>query len=192
MATRLPRISAKWWVALLLVALGGVLSVIEQRGSAPPGPVPEGETGEPDYYLEDAELTRFDSSGQPYQRLATPRLEHTPGDDVTRLDAPDGRLIDAKGRVWFATADKGRLDTGGNPLFLTGDAQLQSPGEGWRINSQTLVYDADQRHAWSDSEAVLHKHRQRVSGERFDAWIDTGRMRVTGDVHGFHPPISQQ
>lgn len=192
MLQRLSRLSPKWWLALILLALGGLLALIEQRNIPLPAPPPTAESGEPDYYLEDAKLTRFDAAGNAYQRLATPRLTHTPIDDVTRLESPDARLVDDRGRVWFASADTGRLGANANPLTLSGNAQLEAPGEGWRINSEVLIYDADDNHAWSESDAVLRKFQQRVRGDRFDAWLDSGQMQLNGNVRGYHPPIDEE
>ncbi|MEC9483924.1 MAG: LPS export ABC transporter periplasmic protein LptC, partial [Halomonas sp.] len=186
MALRLPRPSARLWIVLLLLALGGVLALIEQRDAELPGPVPYDQVGEPDFYLENARMTRFDAEGQPYQRLDTPRLVHTPLDDVTRAVTPRIRIYDDQGRVWFAKGDTGTLGAGGNPLTLQGDAELEAPGEGWRLNTETLVYDSAAGHAWSESEALLRQYDQRVRGERFDAWIDAGRMQLTDNVRGFH------
>ncbi|MGC3872038.1 LPS export ABC transporter periplasmic protein LptC [Halomonas sp. GXIMD04776] len=192
MALRLPNIPAKFWLALLVLALGGLLTVIEQRDVSLPGPVPSDAAGEPDFYLEGARMTRFDARGAPYQRLETPRLVHTPADDVIRTKTPDIRLYDDEGRTWFAGGDSGRLGPNGNPLTLTGNAWLEAPEEGWRLETDTLVYDNQERHAWSESEARLSQYQQRVRGERFDAWIDTARMRLTDNVRGVHPPISEE
>jgi len=169
-----------------------VLALIEQRDVSLPGPIPEAAVGEPDYYLEGVRLTRFDAQGRPHQRLKTPRLVHTPEDDVTRAESPDVRLLDDEGRVWFASGDTGTLGPGGNPLTLSGNAVLEAPDEGWRLTTETLVYDADSGHAWSESEALLRQYEQRVRGERFDAWIDEGRMRLTDNVRGIHPPIDEE
>ncbi len=192
MLQRLSRLSPKWWLALVLLALGGLLALIEQRNISLPTPPSTSESGEPDYYLEDATLTRFDASGSAHQRLETPRLTHTPDDDVTHLETPDARLVDDRGRVWFASADTGRLGASANPLTLSGDAQLKAPEQGWQINSEVLVYDADTGHAWSESAAVLRKFQQRVRGDRFDAWLDSGRLQLTGNVRGHHPPIDEE
>lgn len=192
MALRFPRPSARLWLALLVLALGGLLAVIEQRDASLPGPVPSDQAGEPDFYLEGARMTRFDAQGAPHQRLESPRLVHTPVDDVTRAVTPRLRLYDATGRTWFAHGDSGTLGPGGNPLTLSGDARLEAPEEGWQLDTETLVYDADTQHAWSESEALLRQHQQRVRGERFDAWIDEGRMRLTDNVRGVHPPPREE
>ena len=188
----MPKPPVKLWLALLVLALGGVLAIIEQRDVSLPGPVPTDAAGEPDFYLEGARMTRFDAQGEPYQRLETPRLVHTPVDDVIRTTTPQIRLYDDEGRVWFASADKGQLGPDGNPLTLKGDAWLEAPDEGWRLDTEVLVYDTEKGHAWSESEARLSQHRQRVRGERFDAWIDESRMRLTDNVRGMHPPISKE
>lgn len=188
-------LSSRKWARLallaLLVVLGIGLAIIEQRNAPPPGPVPSDAAGEPDYYLEGATMTRYDAQGAPYQTLTSPRLVHTPQDDVIRATSPVAKIRDEAGRIWDITGDKGRLGAQRDLLTLTGDAQLVQPEQGWRLNTDVLHYRASEAHAWSDSDAVLRQHEQRVRGNRFDAWLDTNRMRLTGDVRGYHPPLAE-
>ncbi|GHE22502.1 LPS export ABC transporter periplasmic protein LptC [Halomonas urumqiensis] len=188
MKWRLPRPGYRLWLALMLLLLGGVLVLIDQRDIREPGEVPRDAAGEPDYYLEGARLTRFDAAGLAHQRLETPRLVHTPHDDVTRLEMPEARLFDNAGRTWYAEARNGLLGAGGNPLTLTGDARLYAPQERWQLDTEVLRFDADSGHAWSETPAVLRQPPQRMSGERFDAWIHDNRARLTDNVRGYHPP----
>ncbi|WP_458527232.1 LPS export ABC transporter periplasmic protein LptC [Onishia taeanensis] len=191
MALRLPRPSPRVWLALLLVVLGAVLALFEQRDGRTPGPVPMDSAGEPDFYLEGVTLTRFDDEGRPHQRLETPRLVHTPHNDMTRTETPRARLLDADGELWLASGQEGTLGAGGNPLVLSGDAQLTSPGEGWQLDTDVLHVDTDTNHAWSDSQAYITQPPQRMRGDTLDVWFDEDRMRLTGNVHGFHPPEEQ-
>ncbi|MEQ6918359.1 LPS export ABC transporter periplasmic protein LptC [Halomonas aquatica] len=188
----LPRPGFRTGLLLLLFALGGGLALLDLQDAPLPGPVPGGASGEPDYYLENARLTRFDAKGQPHQRLDTPRLTHTPHDDITRLQRPQGKLLDDSGRVWLARGDRGTLETGGNPLTLSGDAQLRAPAERWQLDTEILHFDADSGHAWSETPAVLRQPPQRMSGERFDAWIHDNRARLTDNVRGHHPPQTHE
>lgn len=188
----LPRPGFRTGLVLLLLALGGGLALLDLRDAPSPGSVPEGASGEPDYYLENARLTRFDATGRPHQRLDTPRLTHTPHDDVTRLERPDGRLLDASGRVWLARGDHGVLGAGGNPLTLTGEARLLAPAERWQLDTEILHFDADTGHAWSETPALLRQPPQRMRGERFDAWIHDNRARLTDNVRGHHPPDTRE
>ncbi|MDR5905504.1 LPS export ABC transporter periplasmic protein LptC [Franzmannia qiaohouensis] len=188
MAIRLPRPSYKLWLLLLLLMLGGVLALFEQRDSFGPGPVPRDAAGEPDYYLEDATMTRFDAQGRPHQRLVTPRLVHTPHDDITRTQTPVSRLLDSEGRTWFGFGDVGTLGPGNERLTLAGNARLEAPDEGWRLETNVLHVDLDIGHAFSETTATLYQPPQWTRGERFDAWIDEDRMRLTDNVRGHHPP----
>ena len=192
MAWSLPRPSFRVWLLLILLALGGALVLLDPRGGPEYGEVPRDEAGEPDYYLEGARLTRFDAEGRAHQRLDTPRLVHTPHDDVTRLQTPDARLHDSAGRVWYAQADSGVLGPGGNPLTLSGDARLNAPEERWQLDTEVLHFDADTGHAWSDTPALLRQPPQRMSGDRFDAWIHDNRARLTDNVRGHHPPATRE
>jgi len=188
----LPRPSFRVWLLMLLVALGGVVVLLDSRSVREPGTVPRDEAGEPDFYLEGARLTRFDAEGRAHQRIDTPRLVHTPHDDVTRLETPDARLFDSAGRVWLAAADSGVLGAGGNPLTLSGNARLQAPEERWQLDTEVLHYDAASGHAWSDTPALLQQPPQRMRGERFDAWLHDNRARLTDNVRGHHPPATRE
>ncbi|MGE4535099.1 LPS export ABC transporter periplasmic protein LptC [Halomonas sp.] len=184
----LPRPGFRTGLVLLLLALGGGLALLDLREPGSGGRVPRDAAGEPDFYLENARLTRFDAEGRPHQRVTTPRLVHTPEDDVTRLAEPRSRLVDREGRLWLAEAEHGELGPGGNPLRLDGDARLEAPAERWVLTTETLHYDADTGHAWSTTPATLRQPPQRMSGERFDAWLDDNRARLTDNVRGHHPP----
>lgn len=185
---RLRRPGFRTGLLLLLLALGGALTMLDLREATRLGPVPEGETGEPDYFLENARLTRFDDQGRPHQRLDTPRLAHTPLDDITRLERPRVRLLDASQRTWLASGDRGVLGAGGNPLTLNGNARLLAPAERWQLDTEVLHFDADSGHAWSDTPALLRQPPQQMRGERFDAWLHDNRARLTDNVRGYHPP----
>lgn len=188
----LPQPSFRVWLFLVLLALGGVVALLDTSSVREPGAVPRDAAGEPDFYLEGARLTRFDDEGSAHQRVETPRLVHTPHDDVTRLETPDARLVDNAGRVWLAEADRGVLGPGGNPLTLSGSARLHAPEERWQLDTEVLHYDANSGHAWSDTPALLRQPPQRMSGERFDAWLHDNRARLTDNVRGHHPPETRE
>ncbi|MFC2990798.1 MULTISPECIES: LPS export ABC transporter periplasmic protein LptC [Halomonas] len=188
----LPQPSFRVWLFLVLLALGGVMALLDTSSVREPGAVPRDAAGEPDFYLEGARLTRFDDEGSAHQRVETPRLVHTPHDDVTRLETPDARLVDNAGRVWLAEADRGVLGPGGNPLTLSGSARLHAPEDRWQLDTEVLHYDANSGHAWSDTPALLRQPPQRMSGERFDAWLHDNRARLTDNVRGHHPPETRE
>lgn len=188
MAASLPRPGFRLWLLLLLLLLGGALVWLDPGEAPAPGPVPQDAAGEPDYFLEEARLTRFDATGMAYQRLDTPSLSHTPHDDITRLERPVAALIDNDDRRWVARGDAGRLGAGGNPVTLSGNARLLAPQERWQLDTEVLHVDADTGHAWSETPATLQQPPQRMRGDRFDAWLHDNRARLTDNVRGHHPP----
>lgn len=189
---RLPRPSFRVGLFLLLLVLGGGLALLDMRDDTSPGPVPRDAAGEPDYYLEGARLTRFDAAGRPHQQLQTPRLVHTPHDDVTRLTTPRARLLDDSLRVWLARSETGTLGPGGKRLTLEGNAELEAPAERWHLATEVLHYDTDAGHAWSATPVVLRQPPQTMRAERFDAWVDDSRVRLTDNVRGYHPPAPRE
>ncbi|WP_110655127.1 LPS export ABC transporter periplasmic protein LptC [Salinicola halimionae] len=192
------RFQSSWWrrlgLLVLLLALGGGLTYLDQRRENDSGETLGDTAGEPDYYLEDASMTRYDEQGRAYQRLETPRLVHTPSDDIIRTQTPHGYLTDDQQRQWQVTSDTGIMSRSGEQLTLEGNAHLVQPEQAWSLETQTLHYDSRKAHAWSDTSAVLRQHDQSMRGDRFDAWIDEDRMRLTDNVQGRLPqqPQSQQ
>ncbi|MGM8850286.1 LPS export ABC transporter periplasmic protein LptC [Salinicola sp. MH3R3-1] len=189
------RFQSPWWrrlgLLVLLLALGGGLTYLDQRGDNDSGETLGNTAGEPDYYLEDASMTRYDEQGRAYQRLETPRLVHTPADDIIRTQTPHGYLTDDQQRQWQVTSDTGIMNRSGEQLTLEGNARLVQPEQAWSLETRTLHYDSRKAHVWSDTSAVLRQHDQSMRGDRFDAWIDEDRMRLTDNVQGRLPQQSQ-
>lgn len=174
----------------LILLLGGVLTLVDQRGEGPaPGPLPAGEGGEPDYYLEGAHYTRFDDRGRPAQTMQSPRITHTPGDDVTRAQTPSFTLLADDGTRWLASGESATLRPGGDRFTLSGNADLRQPERDFQLQSDVLHYDLNDRHAYSDSESLFTQNLQRTRGDRFDAWLNEDRLRLEGGVRGHHPPV---
>lgn len=194
MAIRMKALSGRTRTRLgllgLILLLGGVLTLIDQRGgSSDPGPLPASEQGEPDYYLEGVDYTRFDEQGRPAQTMQSPRVTHTPGDDVTRAQTPSFTLLSDDGTPWLASGESASLGPGGDRFTLNGSADLRKPEEGFQLQTDVLHYDLNDRHAFSDSESLFTQNLQRTRGDRFDAWLNEDRLLLEGGVQGHHPPV---
>ncbi|WP_027349889.1 LPS export ABC transporter periplasmic protein LptC [Halotalea alkalilenta] len=181
----LKRNANRLWLVLILLAVGGVLALIDQRGELlSPGPLPDSSEGEPDYYLEQVVYTRFDQQGRPYQTLESPRVTHISDSDVSFTDTPVIGLIDENERHWRITGDRGRVGPGGDRITLSGNARAVQPDDLWRLETDTLEYDRDSARVWSDSESRFFQGEQRTRGDRFQAWINEDRMLLEGNVSG--------
>lgn len=191
MAMRLPRPGFRLWLALLIVVLGAIVTFLDPRDITLPSPVPEGSDDAPDYIVEGVRLTRFDNTGRPYQRVESPHVVNTT-DDVTHLKHPVAHLIDDDQRTWIASARKGTLVSKQDRLTLESQARLFAPEERWQLDTHTLHYDGNTGHVWSDDYSILRQPPQRMTGYRFDAWLDDNSVSLTDNVRGYHPPATPE
>ena len=128
---RLPRPGFRSALLLLLLALGGGMALLDLEPPVP-GPVPGGEAGEPDYYLEDARLTRFElPSGRVAQVFGPPTNLNFELHEASGRGSGDGEFL----RVW----------PGGEQGVFPEDSEW-SNGDGEVI----LAARRDVRHIWHD------------------------------------------
>ncbi|WP_176502832.1 LPS export ABC transporter periplasmic protein LptC [Cobetia sp. 5-11-6-3] len=185
---RLPRPSPRLWLMLLLLLVGGVMALIEQRNSLESTVDVDASSDEPDYYLEGADMTRFDARGVSIQSMTSPHIEHTPGDDVTRAQAPKIRTNDSEDRRWYATGDSGVLSAGGDTFTLEGSARLRQPSDAWTLDTDVLHYSREQNRAWSDVPVVITQNGQRVESDRFSADLSQDSAQLEGRVRSTLQP----
>lgn len=186
----LYRIRKRVWLLLVIITLGVLLAWLDLRDTRNAPPNPSARADEPGHVIENAELTLYDAAGNLTQRLTSPRILHTPQQAITLFDTPRATLIDSEQRQWHATANTGTLNGQKQRLMLDGDARLIAPDEGWQLDTQTLYYDSQKAHAWSDSPVLLQQPPQRIRAQRLDAWLDTSQVRLTDRVRGYHPPAT--
>ncbi|MDN6179545.1 MAG: LPS export ABC transporter periplasmic protein LptC [Halomonas subglaciescola] len=187
---RLYHMRKRAWLLLIIITLGVLLAWFDLRDTHTVSPDPAARADEPGHVADHATLALYDDSGQLTQQLTSPRITHTPQQSMTRLDTPHATLIDSEQNEWHASANEGTLDGEQQQLMLSGDAHLVAPNEGWQLDTQVLYYDSQTAHAWSDSPALLQQPPQRIRAQRLDAWLDTGKVRLTDRVRGHHPPVA--
>lgn len=185
---RLPRPSPRLWLLLLLLLVGGVLALIEQRNSLESAVDTQANSDEPDYYLDGADMTRFDARGVPFQAITSPRIEHTPEDDVTYAEAPKIRTNDSEDRRWYATGKRGILSAGGDTFTLEGDATLRQPSDAWTLNTDVLNYSREQNRAWSDVPVIITQNGQQIESNSFSADLSKDSAVLDGRVRGTLQP----
>ncbi len=186
----LYQIRKRVWLLLVIVMLGGLLAWLDLHDNRSAPSDPSARADEPGHVIENAELELYDEAGNLTQQLTSPHILHTPQLAMTQLDTPHATLIDSEQREWQATANSGTLNGQQQRLKLDGDTRLIAPNEGWQLDTQTLYYDSQKAHAWSDSPALLQQPPQRIRAQRLDVWLDTSKVRLTDRVRGYHPPAT--
>ncbi|MBP5980993.1 MAG: LPS export ABC transporter periplasmic protein LptC [Halomonas sp.] len=185
------RVKRRVWLAGLVIALGILLVWLDPRGSQDQSVDLEAQAEEPGHVLENAEITLFGESGRIQQSLAAPLLVYIPQSTMAQATQPAATLFDSDNREWLANANEGELNTDTQELTLSGEARLIAPSEGWQLDTDLLHYDGLTRHAWSETPALLQQPPQRISASRMDVWLDDSQVRLTDNVSGHHPPVTQ-
>ena len=189
MRSLLSRISPRLWFILVLLIAGGIMAWIEQRDRANEPDAALGNQQEvPDYYAEGATYTRYNDQGEIYQTLTSPRITHTPNDDITHASTPKLTWTASGGDIWHGRGDTGRVEGNGERIILSGHARLHQPDNDWTLSTDTLHYTQQDQHAWSDVTSTFTQADQTTTSNRFDAWIDQDRAVLEGDVKGNYPP----
>lgn len=181
--------STRIGIVIILLIVGGVLALIDQRGEIiQPGPVPTAPEGEPDYVLEQVDYTHFDAQGAPYQTLTSPRIVHLPGAKVSNANQPVIGLIDDAKRQWQLTGQKAILSEDDSHISLSGNARVVAPEQQWRLETDTLEYQRNIDRVWSNSDSRFFQGHQTIRADRFEAQLKAGTMALTGNVVGEFPP----
>lgn len=106
----------------LLLALGTfwlVKSMPQIKSGTPPP------ANEPDYYLRDFELRRYDPQGNLQIELVGSYGEHVPGPDTIHVEQARTFSIDANGNTTRASADRAVSDGKGQNIELFGQVRAQ-------------------------------------------------------------------
>ena len=198
MKTHLPRRVrdqlAAWLPALAMApfALGTFWLV----RSTPPPPVVEAArvpVHEPDYFMREFSVRKFDPQGRMSAELRGPHGEHFPDTDTMEVTQPRVRSFDAEGQLTVGSADRGVSNADGSQVQLYGNVQVvreptARPGGGVAPRSELRgeylhVFINDERVS-SDKPVQLIRGSDHLTGERFEYDNKTGVGTLEGRVRG--------
>src|SRR5262245_18965179 len=97
----------------LLVFIGGIvlfLSITDRRSTKVPDAASPTQTAEPDVYMADATVTKYEDDGTIGYRLFSDEARHFELEDVTQLVSPKLTLNRAPQPSWSASADHGLVN----------------------------------------------------------------------------------
>ncbi|SFX02167.1 LPS export ABC transporter periplasmic protein LptC [Marinospirillum alkaliphilum] len=85
---------------LALLLLGGVIVWLQESTQTPPYTALPREHGEPDYYIEQARLSRFDAEGRLLQVIHAEQVTHYPENDLALMQLPVVYHHGESGQSW--------------------------------------------------------------------------------------------
>ncbi len=141
---------------------------------------------DPDYWVEQFTVRRFDVTGALQHFLTAKRMEHFPDDETTVVTFP--YLAYLQNRQTIATANSGWLDKEGKHVTLIDNVRVVRPGiqDGPEtvITTSILHVVPDDEYAHTDAPVTLVQGRTEVHGVGMEVSNKSHRAVVNGPVRG--------
>lgn len=186
--TRQPA-NRKLFSLLALVLLGGWLVWLQDLPrTSPHTPLPQ-EHGEPDYYLERAELKRYNSEGRHFQTLEGEVVTHYPESDLIQVTRPRLQHWTANEQLWVITALKGEMRDD-QEIFLEDEVRLTpiNPASAYtpEFLTQRLWLDTQEETAQTPDPVTFQSSTGSTQGQGLFATLDQGQVTILEEVHSHY------
>lgn len=176
---------------LALIALGILVVGIQDLSlPTPHASLPE-EYGEPDYYIEEAQLTRFNLQGERIQTLESTQVTHYPENDLALFEKPLMHYYSKQGQVWRVVAE--RAENQAEDDILLEENVVITP-----LNpDSTYLPEFYTNHLWVNTQTNIAHTKDPVSflspsgkttGQGFQLDMDTGIAEILQEVQGIYLP----
>lgn len=179
----LPKLGA----LIALISIGALMVWLQEINLPTAHTLLPAEHGEPDYYIEVAQLTRFNVQGQRIQRLDSEQVTHYPEQDISLFEKPLMHHYSPQGQVWRVLAERAE-HRGENEIYLEDNVVITPINP----NSAYIPEFLTDR-LWIDSLANLASTPDPVSfispggittGKGFSIELNTGLAEILQEVKG--------
>jgi lipopolysaccharide export system protein LptC len=141
---------------------------------------------DPDFWVENFTLRRFDNEGDIQHLLTAKRMEHFPDDESTEVASP--YLAYFKGRKSIATARTAWLDKEGKHVRLNDEVRVVRPGiDGGPdtiVTTSVLNVVPDDEYAQTDAPVTLTQGQTVLHGVGLEVSNKTQVAVLSGPVQG--------
>ncbi|WP_310695748.1 LPS export ABC transporter periplasmic protein LptC [Marinospirillum sp.] len=179
----------KLFSLLALVLVGGWLVWLQDLSQPAPHTALPQEHGEPDYYLEQAELKRFNSEGRHFQTLEGEVITHYPESDLTHLTQPHVRHWTPSQQLWVIQAHDGEI-RGEEEIFLENEVRLTpiNPNSDYtpEFLTRRLWLDIQQETAQTSDPVTFQSPAGLTQGNGLFATLDQGQVTLLQDVQSHY------
>lgn len=138
---------------------------------------------DPDLYMLDADITRFDDTGEIQHKLRASRFTHFPVNDITTLEHPNLDLFSDDDGPWNIAARNGRLlpeSTHDDQLVELWDHVIAvketRTGDFINIQTESLFIFPRKDYAETDQKVYIDDDSGRTTAAGMEAWFGTGRF----------------
>jgi len=190
------RFSATRLFPLLLMLALALLTFWLERTVREEQGLPSLRRHDPDYFVDNFEIRRFNLAGAQESSLSAAKMIHYPDDDSTELVAP--RMVQTRPDEprMTVTADRGTLSRNGDEVFLYDNVLLVRDGTAerpeMRMRTSVLHVISDKSLARSDREVTIAEPERELSGRGMEYHNETGQLFLRERVRGRFEPKKKE
>jgi lipopolysaccharide export system protein LptC len=185
---------AAWLPAIVMAPFAlGTFWLVRSTPKPPPVVVARPAVHEPDYFMHEFSVRKFNPDGRMSTELRGPAGQHFPDTNTLEITQPRMRAFDQEGRLTVGQADRGVSNADGSQVQLYGDVQVvraQSPQPGGgaqpqsELRGQYLDVFTNAGRISSDQPVELIRGGDRFTGDRFEYDRKNGVAQLQGQVRG--------
>ena len=132
-----------------------------------------------DYFLANLKFRAIDDSGELEYEFQSPRLEHFPLGDLSRIETP---LLQIHGRHhgWRVVAQEGEFRHADNQLYLRRDVVMNRDGaEPLRLSTESMLFEPGRDLVSTETEVVIETRQGNIRAARASFDLAAGIYRFT-------------
>ncbi len=140
-----------------------------------------------DFFIRNAEITRWQDDGSIGQVLTTPLMQHYPERATMQLETPVTRVPGNEGGHYLLSADQGSLPDSQEQILLAGNVRLQdNPATGLPglMTTDQLILYPPRDYAHTDHPVRMQRGADTTSAVGMDLFFDQQRIDLLSDVKG--------
>ncbi|SFC03928.1 LPS export ABC transporter protein LptC [Marinospirillum celere] len=168
-----------------LALLGGWIVWLQDFSQSPPRAQLPQVHGEPDYYLEDATLKRYNAQGRHHQTLEGKVVTHYPNTQLTTVDLPRVHHWSEDGQLWILSALEGEIRED-NEIYLQENVRLTpiNPDSAYtpEFATQRLWLDTQTETARTPDPVSFSSQGGLTQGLGLFAQLATGQIEILEQV----------
>ncbi|HEY5738845.1 MAG TPA: LPS export ABC transporter periplasmic protein LptC [Gammaproteobacteria bacterium] len=139
-----------------------------------------------DYFLANLKFRAIDDHGKLEYALQSPRLEHFPRGDLSRIETPALQIYSPRDD-WQVVALEGEFRHADNLLYLRRDVVMNREGvDPLRLSTESIRFEPARDFVTTEAEVVIETHAGRIEAERASFDLAAGIYRFTRSSAVYH------
>jgi len=179
-------------VLVVVLVITGISIWLRQRVETPPGQVAPEVRHDPDYFLENFNITVYQANGTPAYNVDAAHLNHYPDDDTLSFRKLKIAYRDDQQHDWTTTADTGTALQNIQVMHLNGNVRIQrqtrKSDQEFTITTDTLRIDFPNKRASTESEVKIVSKNSTIQAMGMNVDLAAGQLTLLSEARGHYVP----